>query len=220
MVQLIHAAAKDDDCHGFIVRIASLGSDLSNIALIKEIRMELGKAKSKGKSVVVYLDGWSDMSSYYLASVADEIIMPPMGTIHQLGIRYEVVKFNRLLDRFGVAFNSISSGKYKVATNPLSDSLSASQKEVLSQSIHQVFLTIQDDVRQARREDWLSIKPFFDGRFITSQQALDNGLIDHIGFWSDVPTIVKESFNLKNDIVLRHIDTFQNMTYGDYFWEA
>ena len=52
-----------------------------------------------GKKVYVYLDGWSALPSYYLASVADTLVMPQMGAIHQLGIQFEILKFDELMKK-------------------------------------------------------------------------------------------------------------------------
>ena len=218
LIQLIHEANKDPDCKGFFIRMKSLDSDLSHVSLIQELRMELQKSKDLGKHVVVYLDGWASMPSYYLASVADYIVMPPMGTIHQLGIQYEVIKFDQLMERFGVAFNAVHSGKFKLSTSPLSESLSKSQKETISSTIENVLLTIKNDIKTSRSDQWLTIKPYFDGRLITAEEALEVGLIDQIGFWSDMPKIIKDELSINRDVVLTSIDSFSDQHLYDHIW--
>ena len=218
LIQLIRMANKDSDCKGFLIRIKSINSDLGNVALIKELRMELMKSRELGKHIVVYLDGWATMPSYYLATAADKIVMPPMGSIYQLGIQYEVVKFNRLLDRFGVSFNSINSGKHKVASSPFNESLTKSQQETIKASVNNVFLSLQNDIKVARSDDWLTIQPFFDGRMVTAEDAKDVGLIDHVGFWSDIPDYIRDHLNVERDIVLTSIGSFYKATPYDYIW--
>ena len=150
VLRLIHKANHDPDCQGYLLRIKSLEGDLSNIALVQEIRSELQKGQAFGKKVYVYLDGWAPLPSYYLASVGDVVVMPPLGSIHQLGIQFEVLKFDELMNRFGIRYHTLNSGKYKVSSSPFSEQLTLSQKETIKGSLESVMAQLKSDMQRSR----------------------------------------------------------------------
>ena len=73
VIRLIQMANEDKDCQAFLIRIKSLDSDMTNVALVQEIRSELHKARLMGKKVYVYLDGWSALR-FILSSKCCEIL--------------------------------------------------------------------------------------------------------------------------------------------------
>ena len=54
IIQLINKANQDPDCKGYLLRIKHLAGDLSNVALIQEIRSELLKGKLKGRNLCLF----------------------------------------------------------------------------------------------------------------------------------------------------------------------
>ncbi len=216
VIRLINKANHDPDCQGYLLRIKSLDGDLSNIALVQEIRKELEKGKAFGKKVYVYLDGWAPMPSYYLASVGDVVVMPPLGSIHQLGIQFEVLKFDDLMNRFGVKYHSISSGKYKVSSSPFSEKLTLSQKETIRGSLENVMAQLKSDIHQSR--DRTLTGDIYDGRIMSAEKAKDLGLIDHIGFWRNMVDILKDDVKDQSDVVLASLDVYSEEESADYLW--
>ena len=65
------------------------------------------------------MDGWASLPSYYLASIGDIIAMPPLGAIHELGIQFELLKFEDAMKKFGISYESFSSGQYKSCNVPI-----------------------------------------------------------------------------------------------------
>ena len=218
VIRLIQMANEDKDCQAYLIRIKSLDSDLSNVALVQEIRRELYKARLSGKKVYVYLDGWAPLPSYYLASVADTVVMPQMGAIHQLGIQFEILKFDELMKKFGVSYHSINSGKYKVSTSSLTDPLTLSQKNTINESLENIMARVRSDIQVDRNVSWLKNGNIYDGQIISSSEALEYGLVDQVGFWRDMVDIIKDDFSDSyDDVVLVSIDEYQ-LTEDDYLW--
>tara|TARA_Y100000591_G_scaffold333419_1_gene377878 strand:- start:11957 stop:14311 length:2355 start_codon:yes stop_codon:yes gene_type:complete len=215
VIQLINKANHDPDCQGYLLRIKSLEGDLANIALVQEIRNELQKGRALGKKVYVYLDGWAPLPSYYLASVGDVVVMPPFGSIHQLGIPFEVLKFDELMNRFGIRYHLLHSGKYKVSTSAFSDQLSMSQKETITGSLENMMAQLKSDIHQSRNQPLT--KNIYDGRIMSAQTAKDLGLIDHIGFWRNMVDIIKEDVK-GTDVVLASLGDFREAPSDDYLW--
>ena len=216
LIRLIDQANNDPDCQGYLIRIKALEGDLANIALIQEIRNELEKGKRAGKKVYIYLDGWAPMPSYYLASVGDVIVMPPLGSIHQLGIQFEVLKFEDLMKKFGIRFHSINSGKYKVSASPFSEKMRQSQKQTIKESLENVMAQLRSDIHGIREASFSN--EIYDGRIIAAETAQELGLIDKIGFWRDMRKILMDDLAGRSDVVLTSIAAYDDDRDADFVW--
>ena len=217
LLALIDKANDDVDCKGYLIRIKYLDGALTNIALVQEIRSQLQKGQLKGKKIYVFLDGIATMPSYYLASIADSIVMPPMGAISQLGIQFELLKFDDAMKKFGIDYKFIDSGKYKLSTSPFSPKLDLSQKLTIKSSLENIMAKVKSDVQESRSDD--SINPaIYDGRIISAERAKEWGLIDHVGFWSDMKSIIGKDIKNKQDLELAGLGVYQDDSSYDYLW--
>lgn len=184
LAQLISHATKDTSCKGFLIRVSTLSSSLTSIATIQEIRSELEKAKKAGKNIIVYLENMATLSEYYLASIANKIIMPKLGSIANLGLELEIIKNKEFLENFGTEYTIISSGSFKSSLLPFSDKLNNEDKAKLSQLINSLHNQVIQDIKISRQLDEEKIKSFFDGRLISAVDAKDIGLIDEVSYWN------------------------------------
>eukprot|EP01047_Picozoa_sp_COSAG01_P000354 COSAG01_NODE_6_length_54687_cov_500.907599_23_plen_87_part_00 len=66
------------------------------------------------------------MPDYYLASVADKIVIPNLGTISHLGLSIDIQKNKGLLKKIGIKPYVISNGAYKTDQSANTDTLSPS----------------------------------------------------------------------------------------------
>ncbi len=187
LIQLIRFAREDSSCKGFIIRLTQFNSQLSGFGLVDEIRYELMKAKRLKKEVIVYIDHWATLSEYYLASIADTIYMPELGTISHLGIELEVQKIKQLLSNFGVGNDSIGSGAFKDRLSSETDVLSLYEKREVEDFVGNLYNHILSNIRYARQLSDQAISIAFTGQFITGAQAKTLGLIDEFGYWSELP---------------------------------
>ncbi|MFC1771044.1 signal peptide peptidase SppA [Candidatus Margulisiibacteriota bacterium] len=191
LLSLIHQANQDPSCKGFIIRIGSISSSLSSIALVQEIRKELERAKSKDKTIIAYLENWATLPEYYLASVASKIIMPELGTISHLGISLEITKTKDFLDNWGIGSQIISSGKYKDNLLASSGKLSEEEEVVLEELINNLYHQVLYDVKEDRKIAWEKVGKIFDGRIIPASEAKELGLVDELGYWDKAKELVK-----------------------------
>ncbi len=109
--------AVDDD------RIKCIYLDLSvvngGMAAVEEIRNALISFRdSSDKPVYAYGDMF-DQKAYYLATVADEVVLNPMGAIDFRGLGGEVTFFKNALEKLGVEMQIVRHGKFKAAVEPL-----------------------------------------------------------------------------------------------------
>jgi len=197
LLLLISEARKDKNCSGFVIRLGGLHASLGTLAAVQEIKAELQKAKADGKHIIVYIDQWAMLPEYYLATVADTIIMPELGTLSHLGLEVEVTKTIGFLEKFGFEENVIASGKHKdafVGSQPMSNA----DRELIRDLMYDLFDQAVKDIRENRNLDWAKVKHVFDGRLISAKEAKALGLIDDIGYWQSVKDIIKDKYKDEN----------------------
>ena len=92
-------AVSDDRIKGIYLKLSMVNGGMASV---EEIRNALLKFKeSSGKPVYAYGD-YFDQKSYYLATVADEIVIHPMGAVDFRGLGGEMMFFTKALDKAGI----------------------------------------------------------------------------------------------------------------------
>ena len=110
-VRAIDAAAEDKN----ISMIYMTPENIScGTAQLEEIRAALERFRKSGKPIVAYCNSFGN-GSYYLASVADKIIIDPASENMITGVGSQMIFLKDLFDAFGVEMQLIRHGKYKSA---------------------------------------------------------------------------------------------------------
>lgn len=200
LLAAVHEAASTDSVKGFVIRIGQMNANLGSISLVQELRDELSRARRNGKQVVVYIENWASLPEYYLASVADKVVMPELGTISHLGVELEIKKSKRFLDKFGFEQNVIASGEFKGSLNGSSAPLSDDERAVVSEVIHSLHQQVIADIRKDRDLDWEKVGPVFDGRLISALDAKLLGLVDELGYWDSARQEVEVVLNTSSNV--------------------
>ena len=98
-------------------------------ASLQEIRNALLDFKTSGKFIVAY-GGHYTQGAYYLASVADKVIVNPSGMISWHGVAANTMFFKEALKKIGIEMQIFRVGTYKAAVEPfLTDKMSPANRE-------------------------------------------------------------------------------------------
>jgi protease-4 len=119
------------------------------------------------------------------------------------------------MERFGIRYHALHSGKYKASTSGFSAPLSVSQKETIRGSLENVMAQLKSDIHQSRNH--ALVQNIYDGRIMSAQTAKDLGLIDHIGFWRNMVDIITNDVT-GSDVVLASLDDFKEAPSDNYHW--
>ena len=101
VLQSIDKAAKDD-------RIVALfldgrkGDSPNGYATMEEVRNALEEFQATGKKIIAY-DVTLGEKEYYLSSLADEVIVNPMGTMEFNGLSSKQMFFQGALEKYGMS---------------------------------------------------------------------------------------------------------------------
>ena len=111
----LDTAAKDDKIWALVLDLDDFGG--AGLAGLHEVAAAITRFKASGKPVLAYGDGYSQRS-YFLASLANEIYMHPMGGVNLTGFGGYRTYYKDALDRLGVSANVLRVGAYKNAAEP------------------------------------------------------------------------------------------------------
>lgn len=180
----LEKAAADPQLKGIILRLDTPGGEVTaSDILYNEIRRFRTRT---GIPVVALMMGISTSGGYYIASACDRILAHPSTITGSIGVISIFPNIEELFDKVGVKMTVIKSGQMKDSGSPFRD-MSEDERAVFQEIVdgfHDNF--IQAVI--AGRGDNLSetkLRHLADGRIYTAPQALDAGLIDRIGYFSD-----------------------------------
>lgn len=181
----IENAESDDNIKGICIRLNGMGS--VSAANIEELREAIVKFKIKsGKFVVAYDDNYTQ-SEYYLASVADHIILQPEGSLEWRGIGFNSMFVKGLLDKIDAKAEVIrpKDCKYKSAVEMFTNtSMSAADREQMEAIANSMWDDIINDIvlcRPSTNQDTLKLLAA-NLEVNSAEDALAAGLIDEIGY--------------------------------------
>jgi protease-4 len=196
-------AAADKDVKAIVLRINSPGG---TVAASDSMYNSLRQFKERtGKPVITSILDLGCSGAYYLACGTDGIVAQPSSITGSIGIIMQMFSIEGTMQKIGVKAVAIKSGKLKDIGSPLHD-LSEEEKAVLQGIIDQFFnqflAVIEDGRKQISRQE---IKKLADGRIFTGAEAMDEKLIDRIGYPSDAIKWVKEVAGVeKAKVVIYH----------------
>ena len=115
IIAAIKEAKKNESIKGIYLQAGTVEGASS--ASLEEIRGELDSFKQSGKFIVAYGDQYSQ-GLYYLATVADKVIVNPQGSIAWRGLASTPIFYKDLLEKVGVEMQVFKVGTYKSAVEP------------------------------------------------------------------------------------------------------
>ena len=170
-------------------------------ANLSEIRTALTQfKKSSGKKIIAYANDWNE-KNYYLASVADQIILNPIVTIEINGLASEPIFFAGALQKYGVGVQVVRVGSYKSAVEPyLRNNLSPENKEQLQKLLGDIWQNFLNTVGNSRNITSQHLQQLSDNSGILSaDQAKSEKLVDTIGYYDTATSLLKKISNSNDE---------------------
>ena len=159
----------------------------------REMQNALMEFRDTGKTIYAYAPDYSQ-NGYYLASVADPVVMPPLGIFDMKGLSAEVEYYATAMESVGLEMQVTRVGKYKSAVEPylLSESSEANREQMMSllTGIQSTFLS---DVSGARGLSEASLQNIVEtGGLLSAAQALEAGLVDQVAYYDEMLEALQE----------------------------
>lgn len=210
----IEKAKNDKSISGIILNMNNFGSGLSDN---EEIRKKLVEFKKSGKKVIAYVRSL-DMSQYYLATVADKIVIHPVGEIRLQGVGGVQYFYKGLMDKIGIESQYARIGKYKSAVEPETrTSASEPEKEQTKALLKDFYSSMSKDISASRKLTEVQLKSIVDNKtMVNPVDAKDLKLVDQVAYYDEIGKIAAELMNKKGKYPLIKI---ANITYRKYNWK-
>lgn len=192
----IEKAKENDQIKGIYLNV---GNFSSGSASLQEIRQALADFKESGKFIIAYGGGYSQ-SGYYLASIADKIILNPSGSISWHGLSAQTLFVKDLLKKVGINVQIFRVGTYKSAVEPLiGTEMSPANKEQTQAFVQSIWNQMTDDIAQSRQltQEQLNILADQYMDFQPADSCIANGLADTLMYKDEVLAYLKSQIGLK-----------------------
>ena len=194
-VNAIDAAAQDKNIGMIYMTPENISA---GTAQMEEIRAALQRFRQSGKPIVAYCRNFGN-GSYYIASVADKIILDPASESTITGLSSQMIFLKDLLDALGVDVQLIRHGKYKSAGEMYIRSSSSPenrlQNEVMVNSIWNTMtgqIAASRGITQAQFNEWVE-----NLEMCYPQEYKEKGLIDETWYKDEVERYLCEQNGAK-----------------------
>ncbi|MBR2819413.1 MAG: S49 family peptidase [Reyranella sp.] len=202
-VQLLWQAADDPRVTGLYVEI---GDQTAGLARVQELRQAIAHFRGKGKFAIGFAESLGSSSShfadYYLATSLEQIWLQPSGGFGVAGISVETPFLKTGLDKLGVKVEGGKRYEYKSAPDSfLETGYTRPARDNLQQLLDSLFGQFIADSASDRRLEAPALRRLIDSAPHEPEQARRDGLIDKIGYRTDVLDEVYKRAGNKRDLV-------------------
>ncbi len=193
----IKNASTDPKIKGIYINSATVSA---SPATVKEIHDALLEFKKSGKFIYAYSDVFAQ-NGYYLASVADKIILNPTGSLDFKGYAMQIMFYKGLIDKLDVDVQVVRHGQFKSAVEPyILDKMSEANREQLTLLTNTLWDVFISDISASRKIPADTLNAIADNLLCAlPKDALRLKLVDKLGFPSDMEKMLKDKLNVAED---------------------
>ena len=176
VVPFLERLAEDEDCKTVVLAVDSPGGT----ALASDLIARAITRLMKDRPVVAWFGDVSASGGYYISAPTSEIIANPGTITGSIGVVGGKIVLGDAVARAGIQHTTISAGPDTTMLGPW-DAFTRDQRQRFRQSLIRVydrFLSVVASGREMSNESVLSVA---EGRVWTGRQALERGLVDHLG---------------------------------------
>ena len=179
--ELIRKVRLDMSVKALVLRVDSGGgSAFASDVILRELQL----FKDSKRPLVVSMGSVAASGGYWISMAADEIWASPTTLTGSIGVGATIATFPRTLAALGVHVDGIGttqlSGAFET-TRPMSDTV----KGLLRESVKNTYAEFISKVAEHRSRPLEQIEASAQGRVWVGTDALDRGLVDHLGTMAD-----------------------------------
>jgi len=189
IIRSIDVAATDEKIKGIYIRMYPFSASISQL---EELRKALQNFKKSGKWIYVYADNFYSQGDYYLASVADKIILNPQGNLFWKGLAAQISFYKKALEKLDIQIQVFRHGKFKSAVEPFTlDKMSEENRQQMRTLLNSVWKDVLQNVSNDRSIPIASLNKYADELTIRDANlALSYKMIDEIANEDEVEQMI------------------------------
>ncbi|TXE06662.1 signal peptide peptidase SppA [Algoriphagus aquimarinus] len=190
----IGEAKTNDNIKGIYLNTGLIMAGQANLL---ELREALVDFKTSGKFIVAYDEAYTE-GGYYIASVADEIYLNPLGGIDFNGFSSEGIFFKGLFEKVGVKPEIFRVGEFKSAVEPFILEKNSPEARLQTQSfLDDMNQFALHGISESRGIGYDSLKRINDLMLVRKpQDAVTYGLATELLYLDQVLTKLKEKLGI------------------------
>lgn len=205
ILNAIQKAKENDLIKGIYLHTGALSC---SAASLQAIHRALADFKQSGKFLVAYADAYTQ-GGYYVASVADKVIVNPVGSLSWHGLASETMFLKDFLAKIGVKMQIFRVGTYKSAVEPMmSTEMSPANREQTQAFWESTWKSILNDVSASRHisADSLNLLADRNMDFQPAETYVSSGLADTLMYQDEVLSYLKSLTGLSDEDDLKTLN--------------
>lgn len=202
IVNKLDAIIEDQSVQGLLLDIDSPGGTVYESARIWE---KLKEVQEK-RAIPIYSSMGTVAASggYYVAAPSDKIFAAEETITGSIGVISDYVNIAELEEKLGIKHEIIKSGKHK-DIGSMSREMSEEEREINQIQVDEFFDKFIEVIAEGRAMTEKEVRSLADGRVYTGKQAIENGLIDELGYYADALELMIEELALEDPEVFQKI---------------
>ena len=186
--------AEDRTVRGVLVRVDSPGGA---VAPSQELH-DAVKRLAADKPVVVSMGSLAASGGLMVSTGATRIVANPATITGSIGVKMEMPNVQGLMDKLGVARQTLVSGDLKDAGSPFR-AMSEAERAYFQSIIMEMYGQFVNMIAEDRNIPVEKVRSFADGRILTGSQALELGLVDKLGSQAAAMDVLLALVDLKGE---------------------
>lgn len=210
ILDAIQKAKENDQIKGIYIKAGSFSSVFGNADPIRDALLDF---KKTGKFIVAYADNYMQ-NTYYIASVADKVIMNPKGSFDFRGISSNLIFTKNFNDKLGIKYQVFKVGTFKSAVEPyIQDKMSDANRLQRTSYLNDIWSRILNGISESRSIPVQKLNNYADEclTFMPADSIVKYNLVDTLMYSPGVEAYLKTLVDIQTDKKLR-LASIKNMT--------
>jgi protease-4 len=194
VVDSIDKASKDKRIIALYLDGSRNSSGISNgFATLKEVRDAMERFRAAGKKIIAY-DVDLTKQEYYLSSIADTVVLNPLGSLQINGFSSQPTFYTGALQKYGVGVQVLRVGKYKSAVEPfILTQVSPENRQQTQALLNGLWGEFRTTVGKSRKIETEQLQAIANNQGeLMASEARQQRLVDRVAYLDEVVADLKK----------------------------
>lgn len=192
----LHRAGRDPRVRALVAKVGGSRPALPAVQA-QELREAVEEFRHHGKLTVAWAETFGEAGGgsapYYLATAFEEVWLQPSGDVGLTGVAGEVPFLRGALDRIGITPQIAQRHEYKNAANIFTErEFTEAHREATECLVDSVMVQLVAAIATDRNMSRTEVGALFDRAPVFATEALEAGLVDHLGYRDEIYASVRE----------------------------
>lgn len=191
----LRAAAADDRVAGLVVHVNTLTPEVTTLQQLGDLVTEFGRHRP----TLAWAESFGEMvpalAAVAFASTCDQVWLAPPGAVNMGGVATTIVALRGLIEKLGGDPEIGQRKEYKTAADQLgATEITPANYEMTQRLVDSICEQCVTTISKNRNLGTDVVRDLIERSKLTPQQALEAGLIDHIGYRDQVYAAIEQAW--------------------------